>query len=84
MKYKGFLVASTIQKKIVAKDAPGQVLQFQLVLLSDSLVKAFKEAISNCPSDSTVIGISISEIPVFGETLLAEGGEKSGPPPTEH
>ena len=67
-KQTGFLIGVTVQTRIVAKDQPGQRFSFQTVMCADSIVKAFQEAIKQCPSDKEVVAISLSEIPVFGAT----------------
>ena len=67
-KQTGFQITVTLRTRAIAKDDPGQIFQFQSVMIQPSIVKAFQEAIASCPNDKEIMAISLSEIPVFGVT----------------
>jgi hypothetical protein len=63
-KVKGFLIQSTARSLDVAP-GPKQAFQTQVVLVEESLPKAMKEAVEQCPTGMELISLSVTELAVW-------------------
>lgn len=77
-KQRSYLIQVTLRTRVVDPKAPGQLIRTEMVLVEDSLVKAFEVALDQCPSNMEIVLLTISEttvyIPTDSWTETKEGG----------